>query len=190
MSSSLLAAAGFLFLTTAGAAATAVASAAATGAAALLVFGSFLGSDGGLGGGESCDGETQRRAAHVVQADLMTEFHGRGIAAVFAADAQLDVGAGALAALDRDFHQAADAGLVERLERVRRENVHFLVLVDEAAVVVAADAEAGLREVVRPEREELGSLSDFIGGDAGTRNFDHRADEIIDGDAFFVGLSQ
>ena len=91
----------------------------------------------------------------------MAELYGSGVAAVFAADAQFDVGTSALAALDRDFHQAADAGLVERLERVSRENVQFLVVVDESAVVVAADAEAGLREVVRPEGEKLRSLRVF-----------------------------
>ena len=105
---------------------------------------------------------------------------------MFAADTELDVGASALAAFDRDFHQAADSRLVKRLERVGRENVLFLVVVDEAAVVVAADAEAGLREVVRSEGEELRALCDFIGGDTGSRNFDHRSNEIIDGDAFLL----
>ena len=38
-----------------------------------------------------------------------------------------------------------------------------LVVADEAAVVVAAHAERGLRQVVGAEAEELGRLGDLVG---------------------------
>jgi hypothetical protein len=70
-------------------------------------------SDRGLGGGEAGDGHAVRRAAHVVEAELVAELHRVRIAAVFAADAELDVGAGAAALGHGDLHELADAGLVE-----------------------------------------------------------------------------
>ena len=51
---------------------------------------------------------------------------------------------------------------------------------DERAVVVAAHAERGLRQVVGAEAEELGILGDLIGDHAGARHFDHRADQVLD----------
>ena len=41
--------------------------------------------------------------------------------------------------------------------------------------VVAREAERGLREVVRAEREEVGVLGDLVGPDARARELDHRA---------------
>jgi hypothetical protein len=49
--------------------------------------------EGGLRGGEAGDGDAEGRAAHVVQADAVAELHAVGIAAVFAADAGLDLAA-------------------------------------------------------------------------------------------------
>ena len=43
----------------------------------------------------------------------MAEFDGRGVAAVLAADAELDVGAGPAAFGDGDLHERADALCVE-----------------------------------------------------------------------------
>src|SRR5688572_1332599 len=40
---------------------------------------------------EACDRHPERRAAHVVEADLVAEVHGVGVAAVLAADAELEV---------------------------------------------------------------------------------------------------
>ena len=44
------------------------------------------------------------------------------LAAVLAADAELEVGTHAAAALDGELHQVADALLVDRLERVALEH--------------------------------------------------------------------
>jgi hypothetical protein len=99
-----------------------------------------------------------RRTAHVVEADLVAE-HDRGrVAAVLAADAQVQLRIRGLALLARDAHQAPDPGLVHRDERVRGHQLALLVHPDELADVVPAEAERRLREIVRAEREELGFL--------------------------------
>ena len=46
--------------------------------------------------------------------------------------------------------------------------------------VVAREPERGLRQVVRPEGEEVGVLGDLVGADAGPRELDHRPDEVLD----------
>ena len=61
----------------------------------------------------------------------------------------------------------------------------FHVVADEALVVVAAHAQTRLRQVVRAEAEELGVLSDLVGRQSSSRNFDHRADRVFDFDALF-----
>ena len=59
------------------------------------------------------------------------------LAAVLAADPELDVVAGPAPALDRDLHQVADAALVDRLERVALEHARLQVVGEEAAAVVS-----------------------------------------------------
>ncbi len=115
----------------------------------------------------------------------MAECHAVGFAAVLAADADFQIAPRLAAALDADFHQAADAVEVDHLERVFRNQVVLHVVADEAAVVVAAHAQTRPREVIRTEAEELSFLSDLVGSDGGARQFDHRADEILHLDAFF-----
>ena len=44
--------------------------------------------------------------------------------------------------------------------------------------VVAAEPKDGLREIVRPKREELRDLGDLIGHQAGARDLDHGAEEV------------
>ena len=65
------------------------------------------------------------RAAHVVEPDLVEELDRRRVAAVLAADAELEVRLRRAALRHRDLHQLADAGLVDRRERVL---LHDLVL--------------------------------------------------------------
>src|SRR5262249_40039182 len=115
------------------------------------------------------DWHSERRAAHVIQPDLVAEFDAVGVAAVFAADADFEVGVRRAASFDTQFHQAADAVEVDGLKRVARHKVVFQVDADEAAVVVAAHAKSSLRKVVRAKAEELGFLGDLICGHASTR---------------------
>ena len=100
---------------------------------------------------------------------------------MFATDAELEVGLLRPATLDRDPHQLADALDVERLERVLLEHAVLEVMRQELALgVVAREAERRLREVVRPEGEEVGLLGDLVGADAGPWELDHRSAEVLD----------
>jgi hypothetical protein len=103
------------------------------------------------------------------------EFDGAGVAAVLAADADLQV-APTLAPLPGShLHQLADAIAVEDLERVVIEDTGLDIEWQERCRVVARDAVRGLREVVRAEREELRLAGDVRGHQRGARQLDHGA---------------
>src|SRR5579872_6834468 len=140
----------------------------------LLAFKSRLGSR------KSSDGHSERRAGDVVQANLVAELDAVRFAAVFAANADLEVAIGTSAPLDADFHQSANAVEVDHLERVLWHEIEFDVVADEAAVVVAAHAETRLRQIIGAEAEELGSaiLHNLVGSDAGPGQLDHCADQV------------
>src|ERR1700730_11928444 len=63
----------------------------------------------GLRRGQPRDRDAIRRAGNVIEPNLMTERDGSGIAAVFAANADLDVRTGLAAAHHADFHELSDA---------------------------------------------------------------------------------
>ena len=128
----------------------------------------------GLGGGEAGDWDSEGGAADVVQAHLVEEGHRRGVAAVLAADADLQVGLHGAAALHGQVHQGADACFIQRHEGVRRVDAALQVGRQEAAGVVPRQAERGLRQVVGPEAEELRLGGDLARGDARPRQLDHR----------------
>src|SRR4029078_3691101 len=89
-----------------------------------------------------------RRAAHVVEADPVAELDRRRLAAVLAADAELDVRLRLPPPLDADPHQVALALLVERLEGVPLEHTVLEVEREELALgVVAGHPECGLGQV-------------------------------------------
>src|SRR5688572_8575989 len=71
----------------------------------------------------------ERRAGHVVQPDVVEEVHRIGVAAVLAADAELEVRPGRAAGLGADLHEPAHALAVERLERRDPEDALVEVLV-------------------------------------------------------------
>src|SRR5438874_2207772 len=130
--------------------------------------------------GETRDRDTEGTATDVIQTEPVAELHALGIAAVFAANAELDLGATLSAFVDGNLHELADAGLIERRERVLLEDLVLDVRHEEVAHVVAADSERHLGEIVRAEAEELGALRDFIGSERAARHFDHGADQIIE----------
>ena len=134
--------------------------------------------EGSAAGLEPRDRDAERRAGDVVEADLVEEVHAVGVAAVLAADADLQVRLGGPALLDGDAHQPADAVAVDRLERADPEDAELEVAREERRLdVVAAEALAHLREVVRAEGEEVGGLGDRAGGQGRARDLDHRADQ-------------
>ena len=68
--------------------------------------------DRSLSGGQTGDGHTEGRAGHIVQTGAVAELHGGGIAAVLAADTQMQVGVHAAAQFAGHIHQLADALLI------------------------------------------------------------------------------
>ena len=130
----------------------------------------------GLGGGKAGERDAIRAAGDVVEPEPVAEGDGLRLAAVLAADAQLDPGPLPAAALDGDLHQVADPLLVDRLERVALEHAALEVIGEEAAAVVARDPERRLRQVVRAEGEEVGVHGDLVRAHAGARQLDHRPD--------------
>ena len=135
--------------------------------------------DSSLSGGESCDGNTERAAGNVAQTDVVAELHGGGVAALLAADAQLDVRAGLTSQLRGHLDEAADAGLIQLGERIGLIDLAVIVGSEELARVVTAEAEGHLRQVVGAEGEELGLLGDGIRGQSRARDLDHGADLVV-----------
>src|SRR3954452_18163837 len=116
------------------------------------------------------------RTAHVVEPRHLEEPDRLRVAAVLAADAQLEVGVRLAAHPGGQAHEPADAELVDRLERAAVEDLLLHVRLEEAALgVVAREAQRRLREVVGAEREEVGMLGDAVGHEARARQLDHRA---------------
>src|SRR4051794_13363855 len=99
----------------------------------------------GLRGGEAGDRDAVGRAGDVVEADRMAEGDGGGIAAVLAADADLERGARHTTACDADLDELADAFLVERDEGIDRQDALGHVGAEEACGIVTADAVRRLR---------------------------------------------
>ena len=120
--------------------------------------------DGGLGGSQTGDGHTEGRAGDVVQSHIVAELHGGGVAAVLAADAQVQISAGLTAQLGGHLHQLAHASLVQLGEGIALVDLLVVVSAQELAGVVAGEAEGHLGQVVGAEGEELGLLGDLVGG--------------------------
>src|SRR2546421_11818502 len=118
--------------------------------------------DGGTTGFESSHRHAERRTRDVVQPDCVEEVHGFGIAAMLAADTDLEVGAATSTLLGGDMHQPADAVCIDGLERRYPEDAQLDVATEERALdVVAGEPPAHLGQVVGAEREELRRLGDL-----------------------------
>src|SRR5205814_10548733 len=79
--------------------------------------------EGRMSGGQPRQGHPERRARHVVEADLVAEVDRGRVAAVLAADPELERLPGGAAPLAGPADQLADARLVEGLERVGRDEL-------------------------------------------------------------------
>ena len=132
-----------------------------------------------LRGSQTGDGHTEGRAGHVVQAHLVAELHAGGVAAVLAADAQAQVGTGGAAQLRGHLDQLAYALLVQVSERIALVDLVVVVVAQELARVVTAEAEGHLGQIVGAEAEELGLLGDLVGGQGRARDLDHGAHLVL-----------
>src|SRR5882672_11648145 len=88
--------------------------------------GSSLAGDGlaerGLRRSQPRDRHAVGRARHIIQPDLVAERHRSRIAAMLAANADLEAGAGLASAHDADLHEFADAVTIDRDERIDLED--------------------------------------------------------------------
>ena len=108
----------------------------------------------------------------------MAEFDRGRVAALLAADAELDVRTGLTAQLRRHLDEAADACLIELGERVGFVDLAVVVGRKELARVVTGEAEGHLRQIVRAEGEELCLVGNGVGGQRSARDLDHGADLV------------
>ena len=98
---------------------------------------------------------------------------------MLAADAHRELGSDAPALFHRYAHQAADAVPVQLAEGIFLEHTLLDVLEQEFPLgVVARVSEGRLRQVVRPEAEELRVLGQLVGHHGRARHLDHRPDEV------------
>ncbi len=105
---------------------------------------------------------------------------GRRIAAVFAADAHLQVRPDRPAALGPDPHQFTHPLLVDGDEGVFGHDPLPVVGLDEGAGVVAGEPIDRLGQIVGAETEEFGRLGDFAGQQGSARQFDHGAGHVVE----------
>ena len=85
---------------------------------------------------------------------------GGRIAAMFAANAELDVGSRLSTALDRNFHQFADTGLIQGDEGIVPHQAAGAINVDEGRGVVPRQPIGRLGQVVGAEAKKLGIFGD------------------------------
>ncbi len=93
--------------------------------------------DRGLGRRQPGDRHAERRARDIVHADVVAEVDAGGVAAVLAADADLEVGLGGASLLCSHLDELTDAGDIEGLEGVVGEEVLLEVVGQEGVDVVA-----------------------------------------------------
>src|SRR5262245_8751206 len=101
--------------------------------------------DRGLRRGKACDRHAIGRTRYVSQADIVSTCHGRAIATMLAANADLEFRPRLAPALNADLHEFADAVAVERDEGIDFQDALGDVGAEEARRVIAADAVGGLR---------------------------------------------
>ena len=86
----------------------------------------------------------------------MAEIDGIGIAAVFTADTDEEIGFYGSCAVDGNFHEFADAFFIQGDEGADGQNFLFHIGVEEFAFgIVTGETEGGLGEVVGTEGEEF-----------------------------------
>ena len=116
----------------------------------------------------------------------MAELDGIWFAAVLATNTNLEIFLRGTTTLNADLHQLANTSEIDDLERILLHHFQFLILIDEAAIVIAAHSQTRLGKVIGTEREELGGFSNLGSSHRCPRKLDHGANEVLDGDALLL----
>src|SRR6516165_9431577 len=117
----------------------------------------------GLGCGEPGDRYPERRAGNIIETNRLAEADRRRVAAMLAANAELQPRTGRAPALGGDAYELSDPVDIECDKRVVLEDPEPLIGPGKARRVIARQAKDGLSEVVGAKAEELGALRDFAG---------------------------
>ena len=107
--------------------------------------------NGSLGGGEACDGHTERRAASIVHANLSAELNRAGLTTMLTTDTATQVRTYLTTFLHSELDETANTLLVEHLERVYLQDLLVEVYRQERSDIVAAVTEGHLSQVVGTE---------------------------------------
>ena len=99
---------------------------------------------------------------------------------MLAANAELEIRLARTTSAHAHLDQLSDPGLINRAERIGRQNAAIEVRRQERTGIVSTQRHRRLREIVGPEAEELGVFGDIVGDQRRSRHLDHRADEVID----------
>ncbi|MBS1271861.1 MAG: hypothetical protein MAGBODY4_00993 [Candidatus Marinimicrobia bacterium] len=109
----------------------------------------------------------------------MAKFHRSRFAAVFTADADLEIRTGLASEFHANLHQFANASLVNRGKRILLVDLALDIFRQESACIVPGDPQGCLCKIVGAKAEEFSRFGDFVCRQRGTRNLDHRTDQII-----------
>src|ERR1700704_1529878 len=128
--------------------------------------------------GKPCHRNPEWRTGNVIESGLMTKTYGIWIAAMLAADAELNLRPRLAPALDGDFHKLAHAISVDADEGIAVDQSTREIFAQEASRIVAGHAKRRLRQIVGAEGEEFRRFCYLFCHEGGTRQLDHRADHI------------
>ena len=93
----------------------------------------------------------------------MAERDRSGIAAMLAADSDLEPASNGAAALNAYAHKLAHAFAIDRDERIGCQNAAGYVCAEKARGIITADPVGSLGQIIRAERKEFGALRDLGG---------------------------
>ena len=108
----------------------------------------------------------------------MTESNGARLAAVLPADSQFDVWPNAPSLFNSYPYEPSHPFGVKNLKRIISKNTPINVRRKEPACIIPTQPHGGLGKVICSEREKLGRPRDLPGGERGTGQLYHRADQI------------
>src|SRR5437879_12300041 len=129
-----------------------------------------------MGCGEAGDWNAVRRTRHVIEADRVAKLHGARFAAMFPADADLQLRADAPTGRYGKSNQLANSILVKNLEWIVGNYTPVNVIREEPSRIVPAQAKSGLGQIIGAKGEELRGSSDLIRRQRRPRQLDHGPD--------------